>query len=77
MPISEEELKELTKQPNANIEKLTTLSDDGKSLLTRIPKEITDFLKLKKRDKLKWLVDIEKGKISLEVYDVSKEKKTN
>lgn len=77
MAITHDELKELISHPKADIEKLTTLSDDGKSILTRVPREIVSFLKLKKGDKFKWLVDSEKGKISLEVYDVSKEKKAN
>ncbi len=77
MGISEDELKELISHPKANIEKLTTLSDDGKSILTRVPKEIVSFLKLKKGDKFKWLVDAKNGEILLEVYDVSKKKKVN
>ena len=77
MAIKEEELKELIKEPDADIERITTLSDDGKSLLTRIPREIVSFLKLKKGNKFKWLVDSKTGEIKLEVANVSKEKKNN
>ncbi len=77
MPIKEEELKELIKEPNVDIEKITTLSDDGKSLLTRIPTEIVSFLKLNKGNKFRWLVDSKTGEIKLEVADVSKKKNSN
>jgi len=56
MVITEEELKELVKEPNADIEKKTTLSSDGKNLLTRIPKEIVKFLFLQRGDKFFWYV---------------------
>ena len=44
MAISEEELKELIETPKGDIEKITTISSDGRALLTRIPKKITDDL---------------------------------
>lgn len=56
MPISREDFEKLIKL-KADIEKITTLSSDGRNLLTRIPKEIRDFFKLKKKDKIRWLVD--------------------
>ncbi|MBD3252180.1 hypothetical protein GF386_00420 [Candidatus Pacearchaeota archaeon] len=65
MAITEEELRKLI-DINADIEKITTLSSDGRNLLTRIPKEIRDFLKLEKGDKLRWLVDEDK-KIKIEI----------
>lgn len=56
MAITEEELKKLIEvQPR--IEKITTLSFDGKNLLTRVPKEIKDYLGLKKGGKFRWIVD--------------------
>jgi hypothetical protein len=64
MGISVEDLKELI-EINAKVEKVSNLSSDGKNLLTRIPKDIRDFLKLKKGDKLRWLV--EEDNIKLEV----------
>jgi len=51
MAITKEELQELMKEPNADIEKITTLSDDGRNLLTRVPKDIVDDLKLNKEQK--------------------------
>ena len=54
MPISEEDLKDIIKDPNVDIEKFTTISDDGKNLLTRIPKEIVNFLRLNKGNKIRW-----------------------
>ena len=74
MPISEDELKEIIKTPNADIEKLTTISSDGKNLLTRIPKEVVDNLSLKKGNKIKWSVDSKNRQIKLEVSDVSDKK---
>jgi bifunctional DNA-binding transcriptional regulator/antitoxin component of YhaV-PrlF toxin-antitoxin module len=65
MAITEQELKEII-GVKAEIEKITTLSSDGKNLLTRIPKEIRDSMKLEKGDKLRWVVD-ENKQISLEI----------
>ena len=77
MPISEEDLKEMIKQPTADIEKFTTISSDGKNLLTRIPKEVVDNLPLKKGDKFKWTVDSKTKEINLEVdYVFNKKEKT-
>jgi len=67
MPVTEEELKKIIRQPNADIEKYTTLSSDGRNLLTRIPKEIVDHLGLKKKDKIRWLVTPSKKEIHIEI----------
>lgn len=72
MAITEEEFEELVKEPNADIEKVTTLSSDGKNLLTRVPTEIVKHIKLKKGDKIRWLVKPKTKEISLEVINVSK-----
>jgi hypothetical protein len=56
MAITEEELKKLI-EVQSRIEKITTLSYDGKNLLTRIPREIKNYLILKKGDKFRWIVD--------------------
>jgi len=42
-----------------NIIKISKISDDGKNLLTRIPKLIEEEAELKKGDKLAWII---KGK---------------
>ena len=65
MAISEKELRNLV-TIRADIEKISTLSSDGRNLLTRVPKEIIDFLELKKGNKLRWSVNTDK-KIKLEV----------
>jgi len=67
MAISEEELKELIETPKGDIEKITTISSDGRALLTRIPKKITDDLEIKKGDKLRWLIDTKKNNINLDL----------
>lgn len=56
MAITEEELKKLI-EVQSRIEKITTLSYDGKNLLTRIPREIKNYLMLKRGDKFRWIVD--------------------
>ncbi|MGV8152334.1 MAG: AbrB/MazE/SpoVT family DNA-binding domain-containing protein [Candidatus Nanoarchaeia archaeon] len=65
MAINQEELKKLI-EVNADIERISTISSDGKNLLTRIPKEVREFVLLKKGSRVKWLVDSNK-KIMLEV----------
>jgi bifunctional DNA-binding transcriptional regulator/antitoxin component of YhaV-PrlF toxin-antitoxin module len=65
MAISEHELKNLV-SVKAGVEKITTLSSDGRNLLTRVPKEIREFLDLKKGHKVRWFVDIDK-KIKMEI----------
>ena len=56
MSITKSELNDLIKI-QSRIEKITTLSYDGKNLLTRVPKEIKDYLLLKKGDKFRWIID--------------------
>jgi hypothetical protein len=67
MAIAREELKRLLREPSADIEKKTTLSSDGRNLLTRIPREIVEFLKLKRGDKLRWSVNPETKEISVKI----------
>ena len=64
MAITESELKKLIGH-SAEIEKITTLSSDGKNLLTRIPKKIREHLKMEKGGKLRWIIS--DRKISIEV----------
>lgn len=73
MPISEEELKELI-EPKAKIERITTISTDGKTLVTRVPKEVVDYKKIEKGDKFRWLVN---EKIELELVKENDKKKKN
>lgn len=67
MTITEEELQAILKEPKADIEKITTLSYDGRNLLVRIPKEIVDFLQLKKGEQLKWIINAATKEIKIEV----------
>jgi len=66
MVISKEKLDKLL-EVDVDIEKVTLISSDGKRLLTRIPKDITDELKIEKGYKFRWLVKTEEKKIILEV----------
>lgn len=77
MTISEDELNELMKEPNADIEKYTTLSSDGRNLLTRLPKEVVEELKLKKGDKVRWTVKSQTKELKVEVINVNDIKKTS
>lgn len=67
MAISEEELKELMETPKADIEKTTKISSDGKTLITRVPKDVEHELDIKKGDRFRWLIDKEKNNINLDV----------
>ena len=68
MSITEKELRNLIRF-NADIEKISTLSSDGKNLLTRIPKKVKEALGLKKGYKLRWLVNTDTIKIEVLKYD--------
>ena len=65
MGITEKELNELI-SINVDLEKTSSISSDGKNFLSRIPKEIAEFLELKKGQKIRWYVNTDK-KIKLEV----------
>ena len=65
MAITEDELDKLIETPKADIEKITKISSDGKTLITRIPKNIEQNLGIEKGDRFRWLVD--KEKINLDV----------
>jgi antitoxin component of MazEF toxin-antitoxin module len=75
MPITKEELEELI-EPKADIEKVSTISSDGKTFVTRIPKEVIEQLGIKKGNKIRWLVDEKNNelKIRIEDHDTKKEK---
>ena len=64
MAITKEELDELI-EPKGDIEKLSSISSDGKTLLTRIPKDIIDELKMKKGEKLQWVLNKGENEMSL------------
>lgn len=66
MAVTKEELEELI-EPKADIEKVSTISSDGKTWITRIPKDIVDELKIVKGNKLRWLLDEKKEEIILKL----------
>jgi len=74
MGITEKELRELL-DIKVDVEKVTNLSSDGRNLLTRIPKKIREYLKLKKGDQFRWLVG--DGKIEVKIVKNAKKKKEN
>lgn len=47
-----------TGRPEEKIEKTVTISYDGEQFLVRLPKKITDYLNIKKGDKIKFTVDV-------------------
>ena len=75
MAITEEELKKII-GVNFNIEKVTTLSSDGRNLLTRVPKEIRENLGLVKGMRIRWIIEgRKKKKIILEILKDDDQKK--
>lgn len=65
MVVTEKEIETLVSL-RVDIEKLSKVSSDGKNLLLRIPKEITEYLGLEKTSRLKWYVNLDR-KVKLEV----------
>lgn len=49
---------EEAENPEEKIEKIASVSFDGDQYLVRIPKKISDYLKLKKKDKIKFIVNV-------------------
>ncbi len=56
MVISKKELLDII-EIKTGVKKTSKLSFDGKNLLTRIPKEISNRLELKKGHKINWVID--------------------
>lgn len=74
MPITEDEIKEIISQPSSEVQKATTISTDGKTCLTRIPKEIVSVLNIRAGDKIQWKCSPKEQTLTVEVFHVSKEK---
>ena len=68
--VKKEELDKLL-EVKGDIEKITTISSDGKNLLTRLPIDIVKELKIKKGNKIRWFVDVKNKKISLNLENGS------
>ncbi len=64
MTVTDDELVELI-EDNHDIKKKTTISSDGKTLLTRIPKDIIEELNIKKGTKFMWTLNKHTGEIIL------------
>ena len=47
-----------SENPEVKIQKTASISFDGDQYLVRIPKRISDYLELKKKDKIKFIVDV-------------------
>ncbi len=47
-----------TDHPETKIEKTVTINFDGHQFFVRIPMKISEYLKLDKKDKLKFIIDI-------------------
>ncbi|MBT4174854.1 hypothetical protein HOE07_04210 [archaeon] len=77
MTITKEELNKIIEEPNADIEKITSISSDGKNFLIRIPKEISEFLEINKGDKINWLVDMENKELSIKLIKNDEKEKEN
>ena len=80
MAITEEELNELV-EPKGDIEKISSISSDGKTFVTRIPKDLVEELGIKKGDKLMWSLNKEEDTIKLNLsgvaYAITKKEKVN
>jgi hypothetical protein len=77
MVIDEEALKELI-EPRARIEETSSISSDGRNLLTRIPKNIATKANIKKGQNIRWLIDGIDNKLKIElIEDGHTEKKEN
>ncbi len=73
MAITKEELEKLI-SVEPKIEKVATLSSDGKNLLMRIPKDVRDYFGLRKGTRVRFLVE-NKNKILLEILKADERKK--
>jgi hypothetical protein len=72
MALTLDELQKLI-EIDSKIEKLSSISSDGKNLLIRIPKEIVDFLRLEKGDSFRWMVNT--NEIKMEALNNANKKK--
>lgn len=66
MVISEEELKKII-ETDYSLEKISSICTDGKNLLTRIPKDVVDLLKIKKGYQIRWSVKPDTKELTTEI----------
>ncbi len=72
MAITKEELESIL-VTKGDVEKISSISYDGNSLLTRIPVDIAKEMEFKKGTKIMWI--IKEGKLVLEILKHGKNKK--
>jgi len=65
MGITEEELNTLL-EGDYDIDKFSSISDDGDNLLIRIPRVVVKELKIKKGNHLRWMIKNKKLKVEVE-----------
>ena len=64
--LTKAEIEKLVEEPEHDyIEKFATISDDKKSLLVRIPQEITKIFKINQGDKIRFYTEFHKNKRSV------------
>jgi hypothetical protein len=77
MVITEEKLKEII-EPKAEIEEISSISSDGRNLLTRIPKQIVENAKITKEQNIRWLFNNKNSELKIElIKDDTKKEKTD
>lgn len=70
-----EEIEEIIKQPSPkDIEEYAKISDDGKSLLIRIPAKIRDNFNLKKGDYIRFFAEVKDKKVGDLIITIENEK---
>lgn len=65
MSISKEELSAIL-DSGSEMDKISTVSNDGKTLLIRIPKQISTEFDIVAGNKVEWKVDLKEKKINLD-----------
>ena len=78
MDKKEELIRKLENISNADIDKEMTILFDGKQFMIKIPKEVSEFLKIKKGDKFRFIIEIPEDKneepIKTDIFKLQNEK---
>ncbi len=75
MVITKEELEEIV-DSSFTLEEFSSVSSDGRALLTRIPQNIHKELNIKKGDKLKWFINLQTKELKIiPIHDTISPKK--
>jgi len=74
MGITQKELNDLL-HSDSIVDRVATVSSDGRNLLVRLPREVRESLGLEKGDKLRFLVNAEKElQVNIVLADEKKKK---